>query len=82
MNIMNKTYTPELAPEVLQRLRDYAEHFRDLYRYPTQFSWSGVYLRGLLQDGQRKSIEPMADRVPRPAELRDIPHIGAKTADS
>jgi SRSO17 transposase len=69
---MNKTYTPELAPEVLQRLRDYAEQFRDLYRYPTQFSWSGVYLRGLLQDGDRKSIEPMAARVPRPAELLDI----------
>jgi SRSO17 transposase len=69
---MNKTYTPELAPEVLQRLHDYARQFQDLYRYPTQFSWSGVYLRGLLQDGDRKSIEPMAARVPRPAELSDI----------
>jgi SRSO17 transposase len=69
---MNKTYTPELTPEVLLRLRDYAEHFQDLYRYPTQFSWSGVYLRGLLQDGDRKSIEPMVDRVPRPAELSAI----------
>jgi SRSO17 transposase len=72
MTSMNKTYTPELAPEVLQRLRDYAERFQDLYRYPTQFSWSGVYLRGLLQDGERKSIEPMVARVPRPAELGDI----------
>src|SRR4051812_34841332 len=72
MASMNKTYTPELAPEVLLRLQDYAEHFQDLYRYPTQFSWSGVYLRGLLQDGDRKSIEPMAARVPRPAELLDI----------
>jgi SRSO17 transposase len=69
---MNKTYTPELTPEVLQRLRDYAEDFQDLYRYPTQFSWSGVYLRGLLQDGDRKSIEPMAARVPRPLELSHI----------
>ena len=72
MTTMNKTYTPELAPEVLQRLRDYAERFQDLYRYPTQFSWSGVYLRGLLQDGDRKNIEPIAARVPRPTELRDI----------
>src|SRR4051794_20539558 len=72
MTTMNKTYTPELAPEALQRLRDYAEQFQDLYRYPTQFSWSGVYLRGLLQDGERKSIEPMVDRVPRPPELLDI----------
>src|SRR3954465_11353081 len=68
---MNKTYTPELAPEVLLRLRDYAERFQDLYRYPTQFSWSGVYLRGPLQDGRRKSIEPISARVPRPAELSD-----------
>src|SRR3954464_8712443 len=72
MASMNKTYTPELAPEVLLRLQDYAEHFQDLYRYPTQFSWSGVYLRGLLQDGDRKSIEPMAARVPRPLELSHI----------
>src|SRR4029077_7490818 len=58
--------------ESLRRLRDFAERFQDLYRYPTQFSWSGVYLRGLLQDGQRKSVEPMAGRVPRPAELLEI----------
>src|SRR5438067_1141101 len=69
---MNKTFTPELAPEVLLRLRDYAERFQDLFRYPTQFAWSGVYLRGLLEDGERKSIEPMAARVPRPPELLDI----------
>jgi SRSO17 transposase len=69
---MNKTYTLELTPEVLDRLPDYAELFRDDFRYKTQHSWSGVYLRGLLQDGERKSIEPMVARVPRPAELLDI----------
>ena len=69
---MSKTYTPVLGPEVLQRLRDYAERFQDLFRYPTQFAWSGVYLRGLLQDGERKSIEPMAERVPRPEDLLHI----------
>ena len=72
MIIMNKTYTPELAPEVLHRLRDYAEPFQDLFRYPSQFAWSGVYLRGLLEDGERKSIEPMASRVPRPPQLLDV----------
>lgn len=69
---MNKTYTPELTPEVLDRLRDYAELFRDDFRSKAQHSWSGVYLRGLLQDGDRKSIEPMVARVPRPPELLDI----------
>src|SRR3982750_3613203 len=72
MTSMNKTYTPELAPEVLLRPRAYAEQFQDLFRYPAQFAWSGVYPRGLLEDGERKSIEPMAARIPRPPELLDI----------
>jgi SRSO17 transposase len=29
-----------------------------------QRKWSGVYLRGLMLDGKRKSIEPMAARLP------------------
>jgi len=72
MDGMNKTFTPELTPDVLDRLRDYAELYRDDFRYKTQHAWSGVYLRGLLQDGERKSIEPMMARVPRPTELLDI----------
>ena len=67
MNRYEQTFTPELAPEVLERLRDYADHF-----HTSQRCWSGVYLRGLLQDGERKSIEPMVDRVPLPAGLRNI----------
>jgi len=69
---MNKTFTPELSPEVLERLRDYAMPFQAELRHEAQRSWSGVYLRGLLQDGERKSIEAMVARVPLPAELRDI----------
>ena len=72
MNCMNKTHTPELTPEVLGRLRRYAELFQDDFRHEAQRSWSGVYLRGLLQDGERKSIEPMVGRVPLPAELLTI----------
>jgi SRSO17 transposase len=72
MTSMNKTYTPELTPELLDRLRDYADLFRDDFRYKAQHAWSGVYLRGLLQDGERKSIEPMVARVPRPPQLLDI----------
>jgi hypothetical protein len=40
--------------------------------------WAEVYLRGLLLDGHRKSIEPMAGRL-RPltfAHLRDPPLVG------
>ena len=72
MDSMNRTHTPELTPEVLARLRVYAELFRDDFRHEAQRSWSGVYLRGLLQDGDRKSIEPMVARVPLPAELLTI----------
>src|SRR5262245_55597605 len=69
---MNKTYTPELTPEVLGRLRDYAHQFDDLFHHKAQSAWSGVYLHGLLQDGDRKSIEPMVQRVPRPERLLHI----------
>lgn len=66
---MNRTYTPELAPDVLGRLADYADAFRDDFNRPRQAAWCGVYLRGLLTDGDRKSVEPMAARVPLPPGL-------------
>src|SRR5262249_36139923 len=72
MKSMNKTFTPELSPEVLERLRIYAAPFQAELRHEAQRSWSGVYLRGLLQDGERKNIEAMVGRVPLPAELRDL----------
>jgi SRSO17 transposase len=66
---MAKTYTPELDPDVLDRLADYAAGFRDDFNRPRQAAWCGVYLRGLIQDGDRKSAEPMAARVPLPPGL-------------
>ena len=66
---MNRTYTPELAPDVLDRLAEYAGHFRDDFNRPRQAAWCGVYLRGLITDGDRKSAEPMAARVPLPEGL-------------
>ena len=67
---MNRTYTPDLAPDVLDRLGAYADDFRDDFNRPRQALWCGVYLRGLLQDADRKSIEPMARAVPLPAGLK------------
>jgi SRSO17 transposase len=66
---MNRTYTPELTPEILGRLADYAARFRDNFNRPRQAAWCGVYLRGLITDGDRKSAEPMAARVPLPEGL-------------
>jgi hypothetical protein len=66
---MNRTYTPELTPDVLDRLDAYAASFRDDFNRPRQAQWCGVYLHGLIRDGDRKSVEPMAARVPLPDGL-------------
>jgi SRSO17 transposase len=67
---MNRTFTPTLSPGVLARLEAYAEVFRDDFPMSRQADWSLVYLRGLLQDGDRKSIEPLVARVDLPPQLR------------
>src|SRR5437764_11659905 len=66
---MSKTYTPELTPEVLDRLEDYAHVFRDDFPHKKQAAWSRVYLQGLLHDGERKSIEPLSGRVTLPPDV-------------
>src|SRR3954453_8992479 len=66
---MNRTYTPELAPDVLDRLASYPALFRADFNRPRQAQYSGVYLRGLLLDGDRKSIEPMSRKVTPPPGL-------------
>src|SRR3954470_24530525 len=64
-----KTYTPELDPAVLDRLRDYAALFADDFPQAKPARWAGVYLQGLLRDGERKSIEPLARRITLPEGL-------------
>ena len=65
----NKTFSPDLDPETLGRLDAYAARFGDLLNRPRQAAWCGVYLRGLIQDGDRKSAKPIANRVTLPAGL-------------
>src|SRR5438270_4882559 len=64
-----KTYTPNLDPAVLGRLRDYAALFADDFPQAQPARWAGVYLQGLLLDGERKSIEPLARRITLPEGL-------------
>src|SRR5947199_1008250 len=64
-----KTYTPDLDPAVLDRLRDYAAAFADDFPQAKPAAWAGVYLEGLLLDGDRKSIEPLSRRVTLPPGL-------------
>src|SRR3954452_20436850 len=64
-----KTFTPELSPSVLGRLAEYAESFTPEFPHARPALWAGVYLQGLLIDGERKSIEPLSRRVTLPDEL-------------
>src|SRR5438270_3668660 len=64
-----KTYTPELDPAVLERLRDFAALFTDDFPPAKPARWAGVYLQGLLLDGERKSIEPLSRRITLPEGL-------------
>src|SRR3954464_14027176 len=64
-----KTYPPELDPAVLDRLRDYAAAFADDFPQAKPAAWAGVYLEGLLLDGDRKSVEPLSRRVTLPPGL-------------
>jgi SRSO17 transposase len=64
-----KTYTPELDPAVLGRLRAYAALFADDFPQAKPAAWAGVYLEGLLLDGERKSVEPLSRRVALPPGL-------------
>src|SRR5262250_2471302 len=64
-----RTYTPELGPNVLARLADYADSFAPDFTWPRPARWAGVYLQGLLLDGERKSIEPLSRRVALPEGL-------------
>jgi SRSO17 transposase len=46
-----------------ERLEAFLEELTAAMGRPKRRRWAGVYVRGLLLDGQRKSVEPMARRV-------------------
>jgi SRSO17 transposase len=57
-----------LRPGELRRVRgrlvEFADEMFEPMRRKDQRRWGEVYLRGLMLDGRRKSIEPMAARLP------------------
>jgi SRSO17 transposase len=53
----------ELDAEVLARLDEYASQFMADFGLIIRRYWAGVYLQGLMLDGERKSIQPLAQRV-------------------
>jgi SRSO17 transposase len=66
---MNRTETPPLDDGALHRLWDYTELFRPDFRLRRQAEWAAASVRALLQDGERKSVVPLAGRVPLPPDL-------------
>ncbi len=57
-----------MRPQALKQLDSRLEHFLQELTEPMGRSerrhWARVYLEGLLLDGERKSVEPMAARIP------------------
>jgi SRSO17 transposase len=53
----------ELDAEVLARLDEYASQFMADFGLIIRRYWAGVYLQGLMLNGERKSIQPLAQRV-------------------
>ncbi|MBV9325958.1 MAG: IS701 family transposase [Chloroflexi bacterium] len=58
--------TVELGADVLERLHDYVAELAEGFDRITRHYWAGVYLQGLLLDGERKSMQPLAQRVSVP----------------
>ena len=56
----------ELDAQVLERLSAYVAHFMADFGLIVRRYWAEVYLQGLFLDGERKSIQPLAQRVTVP----------------
>ena len=56
----------ELEADVLERLHAYIAELAEGFERITRRYWADVYLQGLLLDGERKSIQPLAQRVKVP----------------
>ena len=55
--------TSKQVSAIRQQLADFVEEFADDFGRSERRHWCGKYLEGLLREGERKSIEPLAARV-------------------
>ena len=70
--------TPRDVRGLLDRRATYHAHFAPVFARCDQARWAEIYLRGLLSDCERKSIEPMALHLGVP--IRPLQHfIGQST---
>lgn len=58
-----RTHTPQLDPQVLDRLKSYAASFKPALRRKGYVDWAYVFLVGFILEGDRKSVEPLINRV-------------------
>jgi len=56
----------ELEADVRERLEEYVAQFAADFGIVTRRYWAEVYLQGLFLDGERKSIQPLSQRVSVP----------------
>ncbi|MGW0087379.1 IS701 family transposase [Streptomyces sp. NPDC003393] len=56
-------------------LEDFAAEMFEPFARADQRRWGGVYLRGLLLDGRRKSVEPMAARLGEDGNRQALAHF-------
>ncbi len=56
------------------RFDRFLEPFLEQWRHKTRRKWAPVYLKGLLLPGERKSIEPLAERI-APGERQQLHHF-------
>ncbi|OEJ55280.1 hypothetical protein BGK72_35475 [Streptomyces agglomeratus] len=56
-------------------LEDFAAEVFEPFARNDQRRWGQVYLRGLLTDGQRKSVEPMAARLGEDGNRQALAHF-------
>jgi SRSO17 transposase len=64
----------QLGDEWEARFDRFLEPFLEAWRHKTRRRWAPLYLRGLLLPGERKSIEPLAERV-APGHKQELRHF-------
>jgi SRSO17 transposase len=66
-----------------ERLEEFLEELTAGMGRSERRYWAGIYVRGLLLDGQRKSVEPLAVRVlgavPRGAQVQGLQQFVAQS---
>jgi SRSO17 transposase len=65
--------TSEDIEQFLEELQAYHEQFTPAFRRPEQVRWSEIYLRGLLGDSPRKTVERIA--LDLGVNVRDLQHF-------